>query len=367
MSRSQYPVFSETSVLRFLADRGLIPPEVLVSGDTTVAGVHGRNRNFEVVTTGGPSWFLKCPTDDSGKTTLPNEAAAYAYLLKHCKEIAKYLAGVRAFDRRKPVLALELVAGAENLRTYCWRVGGFSSGPGRQLGYALACLHNLPLPRPTRTGWQPALRAPWVLGIHRPGLDLLRHASAANIEIVRAIQRSPRFGELLDELRGHWTCSALVHFDLKGENCLLSGSSSTGRKGVKIIDWELAGIGDSCWDTGSVFAACLDIWLSSTPLVADLPIDQALALAACPLSRMQAGIRSFWSAYVRSVNAGTEGAALLERSIRYAALRLLQTTYEQAQMAPQITASAVALVQLSLNMLLRPREAGAHLLGISLC
>jgi hypothetical protein len=367
MSGRQYPLFSETSALRFLADRGLIPPETLVSGETTVTSVPRRNRNFEVVTAPGPSWFLKCPRDESGRATLRNEAAAYTYLFEHCKEVTKYLAGVRAFDRPKSVLALELFPGAEDLRTHCWRVGGFSSVPGRQLGYALGRLHNLPLPRRTQTGWQPALRVPWVLGIHRPGLDLLRHASAANIEIVRAIQRSSRFGELLDELRDHWTYSTLVHFDLKGENCLLAGSPSTGRKGVKIIDWELAGIGDPGWDTGSVFATCLDIWLSSTPLVSELPIDQALTIAACPLSRMQAGMHSFWSAYVRSKNAGTGGAALLDRAIRYSAVRLLQTAYERAQVSSQITSSAVALVQLSLNMLLRPCEAGVQLLGISLC
>ncbi len=59
-----------------------------------------------------------------------------------------------------------------------------------------------------------------------------------------------------------------------------------------------------------------------------------------------------------------EAREALERSVVYAAARMIQTAYEYMFYAPQITTSALYLLQLSLNILKSPREATAGLLAL---
>jgi hypothetical protein len=76
-------------------------------------------------------------------------------------------------------------------------------------------------------------------------------------------------------------------------------------------------------------------------------------------------LRRFWQAYVAAAGLDAVTArAWLSRAVRYGAVRLIQTAFEQSQPAALLTANAVAFLQLSFNILQRPEEAAVHLLGI---
>ena len=82
---------------------------------------------------------------------------------------------------------------------------------------------------------------------------------------------------------------------------------------------------------------------------------------------MQPAMRSFWQSYVQGMglDVATSSEWLL-RAVKYGAARLVQTAYEQMQMSIHLTGNVVCLLQLSLNILQRPREAMVHLLGLPL-
>ena len=75
---------------------------------------------------------------------------------------------------------------------------------------------------------------------------------------------------------------------------------------------------------------------------------------------MQPAIDAFFSAY----RAATSTPPTLRRMIELAAVRLLQTAVERAQVLAAPSAHLVTLVQLAENMLLRAREGGPTLLGL---
>lgn len=52
-----------------------------------------------------------------------------------------------------------------------------------------------------------------------------------------------------------WTSDALIHGDLKQEHCLLIDNGTN--VALCLIDWELAGYGDSAWDVGSIVSDIL--------------------------------------------------------------------------------------------------------------
>jgi aminoglycoside phosphotransferase (APT) family kinase protein len=186
------------------------------------------------------------------------------------------------------------------------------------------------------------------------------------MEVVKAIQQSAELCQMLDEVAQDWREDAVIHGDLRWDNCQVLDPPSPGRPfGVTFVDWEAAGVGDACWDVGTVFSQCLVFWLLSTPLLRDRPPEAFAGLARSPLTRIRPAMRAFWRAYLRAskLETGVHGECLW-RSMRYAGARLVQTAYEQMRWEIELTADMIYLLQLSLNVLHRPLEAAVQLLGI---
>jgi aminoglycoside phosphotransferase (APT) family kinase protein len=195
-----------------------------------------------------------------------------------------------------------------------------------------------------------------------PSLNLLPDISRGIIELIQTIQRYPEFGAGLDELRGEWRVDAFVHFDLRWDNILVTRGR---RAEVKIVDWEFAGAGDACWDVGTVFSNYLTTWVRSIPLLGESLPERLVEQARLPLSKMQPAIRAFWSSYCggRRFDILTANDHLL-RATKFSAARLLETVYGESQTSLRLSAHAMYLVQLSLNILKNPHAATVHLLGI---
>jgi hypothetical protein len=226
-----------------------------------------------------------------------------------------------------------------------------------------------------------ARRVPWILSLHQLHQNLFGQLSAANTQVLNIIQSYPDFPHTLDRLRERWRFDSLIHGDIKWDNLhvTLEGvggveaapegagapKPADGKVRLRLIDWELADFGDACWDAGAVFQSYLSFWVFSMPAAAGVPAEQLVGAAQFPVERMQPAIRAFWKTYVETRGLGSEEARdALERSVAYGAARMIQTAYECMFHAPQITTSALYLLQLSLNILKSPREATASLLAL---
>ena len=136
---------------------------------------------------------------------------------------------------------------------------------------------------------------------------------------------------------------------------------------IKIIDWELAQMGDPCWDVGAFFSEYLSFWLASIPFSQKMALDQSLELARFPLSKIQSAVQAFWKAYVLGLK--LDSIAVADRVLRatqYAGLRLVQTACERLQNEASITPLDIYILQLCANMIRRPVEAAINLLGLPL-
>ncbi len=117
------------------------------------------------------------------------------------------------------------------------------------MGKALGALHSQPLSESYREhdAWfsgQPA----WILTIHRPRLWIFWDASQAKLQLVKLLQHSSEFSQLLDNLWQDWQADRLIYFDIKWDNWIVfaPGSGSVRRKTrLKLVDWELAGLGET--------------------------------------------------------------------------------------------------------------------------
>jgi thiamine kinase-like enzyme len=367
---SEGSMLTKSEVVPYLMKRALISADSIVQDGVSVVDVSQRNHNLAVRSKRGPSYLLKQGIDPERKRTIANEAAIYELLGSNDgrERLNKYLPRCYGYDSEESILILEYLPDAENLNDYSLRSGRFSRALASAMGDALAALHQKRL-GDSFSGHQIIVHEPpAILSIHRPDLELLREISSANLQVVRIVQQHAEFKELFDALREDWRGSVLVHFDLKWDNFLVIPRSVSGRKAsLKIVDWELSGVGDPDWDLGSIFSAYIDLWIRSIPITGTGAPDEFFQIARFPLDRMQPAMRMFWQSYARrmSFHARDEEEHLL-RAVRYASARLTQSGYEQMQTSPDLSGSVVCSLQLSLNMLSRPRDAVAHLLGIDL-
>jgi hypothetical protein len=94
-------------------------------------------------------------------------------------------------------------------------------------------------------------------------------------------------------------------------------------------------------------------------------VESLVGAARHPIDAMQPAMRAFWQAYLegRGIVPADRGPALL-RCVQYAAARMIQTAYEALSYAPSMTPSTLRLLQVSLNILVRPRDALGDLLGL---
>jgi aminoglycoside phosphotransferase (APT) family kinase protein len=164
----------------------------------------------------------------------------------------------------------------------------------------------------------------------------------------------------LDALRDASSDVAIVHGDLRWENCLaLPAPGARRRTRVLLVDWELAGHADPAFDVGSALAEYLRVWVGSVPIVEAVDPGRLVSCARHPLQTMRPAMYALWTSYRRA----QPRSPSLRRVIEMAGVRLMQTAVERAQGLYAPSAHVVTLVQVADNMLRRPEIAAAVLLG----
>jgi aminoglycoside phosphotransferase (APT) family kinase protein len=291
-----------------------------------------------------------CPTDRGQQ---PSRSIMDGYVLKHENgsgavaheaEVYRALAGQpgmrphlpphHSFDAAAGALTVRHPPGAVDLDSHHETRRRPSVAVAAALGRLLASLHNLPstlLP---------------------PGQSPASHGEVdrANLDLARIIQGTKGFAERLDAAAATWSSVAPTHQDLKPDKILVRG----GRPRVTLVGWERAGAGDPRWDTGSVLACYLTLWISSVPdwsLVAQRPIDSVTP-----------AIRACWQAYATAMGMKGEAAQLfLESTLPLVAVRLVRTALEAARASHRPTTGQLLHLRVAQNILERPHEAMARL------
>jgi aminoglycoside phosphotransferase (APT) family kinase protein len=353
---------SQSDVVPYLVEEGVLKNSAIADRRLRVVDASRRNQVFVVTSEHSPAYVVKQPrTRDD--LAVAREAAVLCALraLDAPGGLGPFLPAVITYDVRRQVLVLRTEAGARDLRQHYAR-GRFSIALARASGRALALLHSLP---PDVVGARPAgLDPTWLLSWHRPSLEQLFELSATSVELLRLAQGSTALCDGLDELCDSLLAESLIHGDVRWDNWIaLRTPASPRRSRLVIVDWELAGEGDPCFDIGAFFAEYLLAWLASIPVIDIQDPSWQLRHARYPLHRMRPSLREFWIAYLTTSRKRAEGGSL-RRAVRFAAVRLLQAAAEQARDGSKLRAHTILLLQLAVNLLTRPDIAAERVLGL---
>lgn len=344
----------------YLLDVGVLTAEDVVRRGVRVEDRSRRNLAHLVLIgePGGRSLFVKQGLGQDRQSCLAAEVAAY-HVTADIPALDPFLVPVRHVDTDRSVLVLDAVPASRTVREHHLVTRRLPIFAARQLGAALRHLHvGYPAKVPAALRAGPAD----VLRLHRPTQAAVGSTSPGGQAVLEMLQgRAAR--ALLDSAAADWRDEALVHGDVRWDNVLLSAPGHRRVSRLILVDWELARVGDPAWDLGAALGEYLVFWVLSLPVAADVSPARALAAARFPLSRVQTPLRSLWHGYlgVRPVPAD-----LRLRAARYAGCRLVQAGFEHADRSMRLPAHSVVCVQLGLNLLARPLDGAAHVLGLDL-
>jgi hypothetical protein len=326
-----------TWVIRYLHDHGLIDHADVWQGRLSADDVSVSHTGVLVCVNGSARWFVKRadPIRSRGRD-LGSEPFVYR-LAAVDSRLASVVPACRLIDDARGIIVMDAAPGAPPAGDVAWRDDAHAAGVRRESGAALARVHRI---RPARFG-----EPPWLVIALEPRWGRYAWLPAPCASLLQRLRASPTFRAGFARVRRDWTPSALVHGDIRSSNLIAGGAPA--RPAVRIVDWELACLGDPAWDLGSLVGD----YVATTALEydGDAPQDplrpaidaldgylQERADAAGPASRA----------------ADAEWRWLLERSVRLAAVRIVQTLVEQAQVYPDaLPRSEPALIPIAAAML----------------
>jgi aminoglycoside phosphotransferase (APT) family kinase protein len=215
------------------------------------------------------------------------------------------------------------------------------------LGRTIASIHGI-----RRSGAPNGFRAngtsPWVFTL---ASEHPRYSGKPGESIFRVLRKYPEYRVFLEELDRDWRATSLIHADMKFDNCV---SNEDGTR-LSIIDWELANWGDPCWDVAGIVQCYWADWIRER----------------APFETIRATIAQFFTSWRESYsehpgagNSAIPARDLLTRTMRLAAARLVQRSWEEGHLSDPLPNSIVQMLQLSLNVFADPDRAGRELVGV---
>jgi hypothetical protein len=365
------------TVTPYLLAQKLVDKSAIIDGELRIFSAARRNRNLRVEEPVSGGYLLKQPDDSLQESyaTVQNEAAFYTYCRHQFRNsrLKDFLPEFVCFDAERNVLVLRLVQNVKVLWQHYWNYDSnhFPLEVPRQLGEGLALLHrSLRSKEPAMdvSAFRPKHDIPWIMLVHKPGREVLAELSVANYETLCILQGQADLTKQLDRLRYSWQPDTVIHNDVRGDNVLVlqvpEGQKETDIR-IRIVDWEMAQIGDPAWDLAGVLQDFVLFWIASLPVAKVTSIEEAISQARYPWEVIKSAIRNFWTAYYRSLkpNAG-DAIGLLLRGVSFSAARLIQSAYEMSSRASRLAPQAVLLLQISANILNEPELSQVQFYGI---
>lgn len=374
------PALDLDRAVPFLLAEGLVDVAAVVDGDFRLQAAARRHVSLRLERRQGPGYLVKQadPTTEDGPDTLATEAGFYDLCRStpRLSELARQIPRLQSWDPETQRLVTELLADYESL----WQRGGKDPDVGSldepvtALGAVLALLH--------RTFRDPELaaelaanprlaelsvKAPSILALPRPGIQVLRHLSAAQRQLLAIVQSEDWPSDSLARLRREWRPETLIHGDIRADNVLVprDEADKTEKPRLVLVDWELIQWGDPAWDLAGALQDLLGFWIRSLPGTPGLSPEERAARAGTPLPRLQPLFRTLRDAYLEAAGiSGEEADGLLSRAVELSAARLLQTAYEYGAGQDALSDSAVLALQIATNILRNPASAAVHLYAL---
>jgi thiamine kinase-like enzyme len=359
-------LLTEHNLFYYLLDKGMVDSGAVVNGEFSVRRSDSRNNNFIINREWDHhSFFIKqVKAPDAEKIeTMHIEATAYMLANNDAnyKALKDSLPPFHYFDATNHILITGQVKEAMSVYDYYLQLYDFNNSIPAQLANILASYHQTIQPAQQPQSFQRFRKQiPWVFTItNAPPVN--GAPATADQQLMQMITANKELLQLMAPLAAGWQPTSLVHNDAKLNNFLAGYNPDKKQINfVKLIDWELADVGDPLWDLASVMQNYLTLWLTT-----DLPDQQSGYIQKITLEQVQPCILQLWNRYAQQMKwSPAAKQAALQKTIQYCALKLIHTCFETTAQQPTLQPVTVKMLQVSINILRSPADAAVKLFGI---
>lgn len=360
-------LLTEHNIFYYLLDKGMVDAAPVINGEFTVRRSDSRNNNFLINReySHHPYFIKQVKAQDAEKMeTMRVEATAYMLADNdpQYKALKDFLPAFHHYDAAGHILITGQVKDAISVYDYYLQVNDFSNSIPSLLADILASFHKTISPGQQEKSFQYFRKQmPWVFTIAATPPANYSDATADQ-QLMQMIMRNKEFVQLLSQVTPLWQPVSLVHNDAKLNNFLAGYDHENNRINfVKLIDWELADIGDPLWDLASVMQNYLTLWITT-----DIPEQQNNPyIKKITLQQVQPCLQQLWQRYAQQMKwTPQQVQTSLQKTICYCALKLVHTCFETTAQSPVLQPVTVKMLQTSINILRSPAEAAVKLFGI---
>jgi len=364
-------LLTETNIIHYLLDRGLVDASSFVKGNFTCRGGQNRHTHFIINKEyDAHRFFVKQSISNTEKSaSLRREGIFYelASSNDHFQTLQKYLPEILLLDIKNSILVVDYLG--EHVNLFDWLMNKSRKKNielvAADLATALYSLHttyaaNLQELKENDFFYE---FKPWILRLTEMKTVNDRAArSEAENDGLKLIFSIPGFVQQIEQAAKLWEPSGIIHGDSKLNNFLLKQERTTEEFQLKLIDWELVNTGDPLWDLATVFQSVLTAWV-----VSEDPLFKNTGAGKTPdISTLQQFIAECWKKYAAFQNwDATAGKEKFYKCTSFCALRLLHACFETTPGAKSLRPYSARLLQLAHNILSNP-AAGKQLLGVNI-
>jgi tRNA A-37 threonylcarbamoyl transferase component Bud32 len=341
-------LLSRWEAVHHLLRIGMVTSEELVEGSLKATEYLGRNHLVRIDRSGGCSFNVKQPrnVDMPDSASMWTEAAIF-WLSANDSDfelLAPWMP--RYFHYREPdrVLTIEYLEAGDSLMAKLM-AGPVAPDLLREVGRAFATLHG-PVSRALAAKAERRLFAPtlpWVLSF---GAAQARYAppNQAAAMLYGEVARRPEAMAALARVRAEWRSHQIIHGDSKAANVLILDDGS-----IRVIDWEIAGLGDGLWDLAG---------MTHSLLLAN-PMGPAEPLAAAA-ARARPCLEAFWSGYRAGDSILPAPGDSRDAVLRMTGARIIQTCLESTHATQQASSALAPMLSMAFELLTCPEASREH-------
>lgn len=347
-------LLNEFALCHYLLENGFINSGQAVDGRIVFTRHFRRNRNFKVLLNDENGFFVKQPKLPfyEKKNSLKREADVYwlAFNDQDFSGIKKHIPEFIHYDPEVQALITGLAEPAAHLDDFFSIANDYPAKIAHRQAEILAALHSITVSKvENKKSFSLFPKIPnWLFNIETDDDWWFGKKSPADLQLMDLIKLNVDFVKCILAAKEKWKTECLLHNDIRWANFLIRDNDA---EQIMLIDWELAGFGDPCWDIAGVLQSYFSNWI--------------LNFNADPFQflKMKPAITTFNNSYSELMKhtAETKRSNLL-KSMEFTGVRIIQSCIENVSYKNDLDKSSVQLLQFAFNILKKPAQASQDFL-----
>ena len=345
------------NISHYLINKGFIDPLDIISGNYIVTQSQSRNAIFKVQQESSGLFVKQLINQDVQNSYLMQKDATSHYLIHQSKlyyNTATHIPKYYGYDPNHQILVTEFFSNTKNIHEIVYQEKKMSLSHAKAMATILSTFHfdiQEEIPKNTSLQFFNQL-LPWILNIGN--ITSQDNTGKKNV-VIEKIYEHKKLVKKIEKVAEKWQRTSLIHGDIKWMNFIVLNENDEEK--VKLIDWEIADIGDPLWDVAGVFQSYLSAWVLSYKNETSHAHVQLQENAFLSIETIKPVLKYFWDSYILAAKTPQDKVReQLVKTLEYAAVRMIQTAFENNFSTPDLQPNSIRILQFCDHLLERPEQ-----------